>query len=370
MRIEIHTQLDDEIQKFWSDLEDRSNLGPFQSFGWVKHWLSTVGLPVYDIEVFVVCIFVNEHIEAILPMGIVKKNKFSKLEWLGGIHCDYMGPLVAEDSIFFYSNFNSIWREVLTALPKIDVVSFRNQPLKLGSQNNPFCSMRHSREYSNSYQANFEGSWSQFKGSISKKVLNDSIRQRKRLSSLGILKFVVLDKSEDKSLFYKKLFAFKSLRYAEMGVEDILKPKEHKDFYLGMPESINKFTSVHCAALMLDDEIIALHWGVIQKKTFYYLMPANSSGKWSKYSPGKLLLEELLFWCHENKISIFDFTSGDEMYKKIWTNASLSLINTLTPITLKGYIYVLLENLKLYLEKTPFIRSMIKKLYENLRGYI
>ena len=48
--------------------------------------------------------------------------------------------------------------------------------------------------------------------------------------------------------------------------------------------------------------------------------------EWKSYSPGRLLLEYLIQWSIEQRLKVFDFTVGDEEYKKEWTR--FTYINT------------------------------------------
>ena len=59
-------------------------------------------------------------------------------------------------------------------------------------------------------------------------------------------------------------------------------------------------------------------YDVNNQKCFYYILPSFDIHNYGKFSPGKILLEKLLFWTFENKIKIFDFTGGNEMYKDLW----------------------------------------------------
>ena len=79
----------------------------------------------------------------------------------------------------------------------------------------------------------------------------------------------------------------KRRRYKEINAWDMFSIDEYKDFYLNLVDTQSHNVKVHCAALYADNRIIASHIGLIDKTTFFYLMPAHEGGKWSKYSPGR-----------------------------------------------------------------------------------
>ena len=70
-----------------------------------------------------------------------------------------------------------------------------------------------------------------------------------------------------------------------------------------------------------------------------------------KYSPGRLLISLLVRWSISKKLEIFDFTLGDEDYKKSWSNASSVLFNHIKLISLRGFILYILLKIKLIYKK-------------------
>ena len=351
--IKIYKKFDGEIKDLWLELEENSNIFPFQSYHWLLNWQKTAGKKY---KVFLTCIFLNDRLEAIFPFGIKSSNLISKLEWLGGSHSDYMAPILRFSHEGVIINFESLWGEVLSALPNFDILNLSKQIPELNSRENPFLNIYPSNEIMHSYQSVFDNGWSEFQAGIPKKVLADSVRQRKRLAEHGNLKFNFFDSDEQCPDLLEQLFSFKQQRYVQMGVKNFLESKDHQDFYSKLPLILDSKTKVHRSSLTLDDEVIALHWGVTYLKTFYYLMPAHNTGKWSKYSPGKLLLEDLLKWSHDNQFTIFDFTGGEEPYKKIWSNRSFLLYESTHAFSIRGKIYLY------FLDAARAVKKIIKKL--------
>ena len=70
----------------------------------------------------------------------------------------------------------------------------------------------------------------------------------------------------------------------------------------------------------------------------------------SKFSPGRLLISLLIRWSISKKLKIFDFTLGDEAYKKDWSNDSNPLYNYIQLTSLRGFILYFLIKLKLNLK--------------------
>ena len=64
-------------------------------------------------------------------------------------------------------------------------------------------------------------------------------------------------------------------------------------------------------------------------------------------------------WAIQTNFKYFDFTVGDERYKKIWCNTEAQLFETIHSITLKGRIYILNQYLKRQMRKVPFLLKSI-----------
>ncbi|MDB9738469.1 GNAT family N-acetyltransferase [Gammaproteobacteria bacterium] len=335
--ITIYNTFDGEIKDLWFELEENSQISPFQSYNWLSTWYETAGI---NYSLFIACIFLDGRIEAILPFGIQSKKVIKKLEWLGGAHADYMSPILRSECDHLLKDFDNLWIEVLASLPKFDLLSLKKQIPKIGNSNNPFIDAYPAKRTMQSYQSNFNNNEELFLDTLSKKLLSDNARQKRRLSEQGKLKFNILNTHEDCQEFLNCMFNFKRKRYKQMRVHDFFEAKENQDFYINLPRTISSTANVSCSTLTLDDEIIALHWGVTDRKKFFYLMPAYNISTWGNFSPGKLLLHELLEWCNENQFESFDFTGGEEQYKKIYSNDSFWLYETNHSFTIRGKIYL------------------------------
>lgn len=82
--------------------------------------------------------------------------------------------------------------------------------------------------------------------------------------------------------------------------------------------AINRIDSSMCGVLFINGEVAAAMGGYLQKNNEYYLIPRITyDKKYSRYSPGVILLLETIKYLISNKIPIFDWSRGDEEYK-LW----------------------------------------------------
>jgi CelD/BcsL family acetyltransferase involved in cellulose biosynthesis len=368
MKIEVFSSFNSELEKIWRNFEVNAFDSPFQSYSWLFHWQYTVGELLHSIIPQIVIVRNEGIVVAIFPMGIRKLLSVTILEWLGGLHTDYMGPLISKKWDSIEKEFPLCWQETVNKLIQFDVIHFQKQkehcPLL-----NPFVKAMDCHIKLMSYQSNLNNSWKDhYENTIKTKLRADSRRQSRRLAEFGEVCFVVAEDKQTKLNFIEKMMQQKSRRYNDTGVWDMLSVPEHKDFYKKLAAITADDLKIHCAALTVGDMIVATHVGIYDESTFYYLMPAHESGDWERYSPGRLLLEYLLEWSINNQLKIFDFTVGGEHYKRDWCDTETPLYETLQAFTPKGKMYLMAQQAKQTIKQMPRLGENARQLNAWLKN--
>jgi CelD/BcsL family acetyltransferase involved in cellulose biosynthesis len=357
INLEIYNEFSSELKDKWLAIEKGFLKNPFNSFYWIIHWYKSVGIKSLKLNPQIVLIYNDNKLSYILPLCIIRRNGVSILEWIGDIHSDYSSPLIISNFIDNHTTFNKVWTKILLKLGKFDLINLKRQPLQIDINiTNPFVIYLNNKVHDISFQLNINNSWEEFsKEKRKKKILLDSNRQRRRIEKKGIINFITPDSRIKKSEIITKMIEFKRYRYKLMKVRDLLSSKHNRDFYLGLDDALDGgILKLHVSALLINDIIVAAHLGTILNDKFYYLMPSNDFNEWQKYSVGRLLLEELLKISFNEKFNVFDFSIGDESYKKNWCNQKTELYQHLMPMNLKGFIYKLSLHIKLKLIKSNF----------------
>ena len=331
-----------ELEKYWKFIEKNSSCTPFQSLEWMKHYYKTI---ISNDSKIQLCVFVLEYnsvVTDILPLCIFNKKFVRTLEWLGGINTDYMGPISSTNSLFKLKqiDFKKIWFDIINSLPRVDLILLTKQPEYLGTEKNYLLQYFNKKKLTICHQAFLKNTWEEFKENyVKKKILNDNKRQKKRLSNMGKLIFYLPKTNEEKYRITKVMISQKHLRYLETGTSMFVNDKYCK-LYLDCNYDLGFWGKIHISALKLNDHIIATHWGFYSKDTFYYIMPSFDTNEWRKYSPGKILLEKLMQWCCVNGVKNFDFTDGNALYKRNWSNNSCYLYDVKISNSFKGFFYL------------------------------
>lgn len=312
----------------------------FQKFEWVSHWMEVVGGP-QQIEPLIIVVREGSSSPplALVPLGIRTVFGVRILSVLGRHHADYTGAAVGE-GWEGKEETNQMISETIRTIAigkKIDLIWLQNIPQFIEDRLNPIWNVRCSLvdEASSVF---WTRTWTEFyQERISTRVRADSRRQRKHLSNRGHLEFRIAETANEALQFTEAMIDQKSRRYKVTGVKNQFDRPENRNFYRKAIEK-RKEIRPHVSALLIDNQIIASHWGEADGKRFYYQMPAYDE-RWEKYSPGRILLEHLIEWSFSSGYEFFDFTWGGENYKSHWANVVSPLYEYTDFLTLQGRLF-------------------------------
>jgi len=354
--VNIYKSFDAEIKAIWLELEEDGLGYIFQGYDWNALWFDCIGKGWPNATPLIIVVYIEEHPVALFPLIQYRKMGISCLEFMGGDQSDYLSPLISREVIHY---FYDVWAIVEHSLPSYDVMIFTKMPKLFGSISNPVLDVLPSKLSHQAFAAVLPSSWAEMEARISAKIRADSRRQIRRISEHGEVCFVVAENQSDYLNILEVMFAQKSRRYQESGVRDILCASGVKEFYRRAYKNLSGTYLTHLSALTCNGQIVAAHWGIIHEYRYYWLMPSYVGGEMATYSPGRILQENLIKWCIENNIAIFDFTVGNEQYKKTWTNSSIDLHEYLKSKSLLGDLFIACRNILRAAKRNEYTRKAI-----------
>jgi hypothetical protein len=155
------------------------------------------------------------------------------------------------------------------------------------------------------------GGWEEFERHFAgrrKNLPRDSRAKRKRLEKdLGSISVLFDDRRPE---VFDNCVAWKSRQCARTGVPD----------QFGRPENAQLFRVLSAkgvlpiSSISAGDRLLAVHFGALESDVFYSWVAAYDP-ELGRYSPGRLLLEEILRECQERGLREFDFGIGNTPYK-------------------------------------------------------
>ena len=361
-KIKSYNNFDEKLFTIWSVLERECNVSIFQNLNWQNYWYKKIGIKE-KIKPLIYVIYFDSQPIALFPFCLKTKYHLKTIEFLGASQNDYNLPLV----LSHFSNnkyFKEIWSLVIKNLPKNDLIFLEKIPEYFNNELNPMMYLEDLNYNNDAYFINLPINWKEYSQSLSKKMISDNQRSLRRLSEKEIKMNLEVHESEFNHTL-KVLMDLKERKLISSGAINILKNKLIKSFYENINEISCDLLNVHLSSISIGKKILAANLGIIYRSRFYYLFPSYDSS-WSKYSPGRILLEKLIQYSINKKLKIFDLTIGNELYKKSWGTTNLKIFNYIKSKSFFGFIYLIKLKIIIFIKSNKFFRKFIMFLKKNI----
>jgi len=274
----------------------------------------------------------------LLPLGIEREGGLRVLRFLDGGVCDYNAPIIFRPTQMWDRDaVRRLWRELVRKLPRFDLAMFDKMPTDVCGARNPFAYLDGTPSEPSGHVVNIRSTWQEYAERLPYK--RESIIQRRRLSKLGPVAFIVAESPADRQRILEAMLQQKSRRYLETWGTDGLDRPGYRQYYSGLVERSQWPGPLVLSALEVNGEIVATNWGFLANRRFIGIVMTFEAGAWKRLSPGRILLEDLLKWNFERGNSVFDFGLGDETYKLAYADQTLALCQAAIPVNMIGKIY-------------------------------
>ncbi len=364
MRISVSGSLAD-FDAWWprSGTRGEARCFAFQCADILEVWCDTIGAANHIEPVFVTVFGASGKPALLLALGIEVRNGVRVLRFLDGGVSDHNAPVVfSEASSWGPETVATVWAQLSRALPPFDLAMLEKMPDVVGDLNNPLSALPTGPHAESCHAVRLEGSWEIFAREHIKNP-SDSRRRRRKLEKLGTVRFVIAGDEQQRADFFAAMMRMKRDKFVETKGYDVFTEPGFGEFYREATRRLGAAGPVHLSALLLDDRILAAHWGYVADDRFYHLMPAHDSGEWRAYAPGRLLNEWLLQWALENGLKLFDFGIGDEPYKFDYCDVHVPLRDAVLPVNVRGRLAAAMidvkRNVKRSLRESPLLPALV-----------
>ena len=160
--------------------------------------------------------------------------------------------------------------------------------------------------------------WAERKRADKRFVADTDRCARKLAEAYGPVRFVF--REPDPLPHLERLIAAKRDQYQRTGVADALHDEAAQAFLRRLALSDDPACSGVVSTLSVGETWAAIHFGIIQGATLHYWFPVYNP-EFRSYSPGRLLLKELIMAGEKGGIRRVDFGAGDTPAKRDFANA-------------------------------------------------
>src|SRR5581483_7850814 len=264
---------------------------------------------------------------AVEPGRIVRR-----LVWHASGVCDYNAPLLAPEfaRAVGKDRFPALFARVRDALRRsglrFDAVVLEKMPETLGAQPNPFMALATTLNPSGAYLTRLGRDWDSFYLEKRSSATRRRDRtKRKRLGDIGEVRYVVPAGTDEIVSSMTTLIEQKSRAFARMGVPNLFARPGYREFFLDYATGDETRAIAHVSRLDVGDCRAALNFALMFRGRYYHVLASYDGGEVAKFGPGAAHLHELMRHAIEHGCTEFDFTIGDEPYKRDWSDTELAL---------------------------------------------
>ncbi len=154
---------------------------------------------------------------------------------------------------------------------------------------------------------------------VSPKSLSSLRRKRRRLEERGPLRFFSLDKAAPEDL--ERFYALERAGWKGQQGTAIACDANVRQFYDGVAQATAQSGGFALYLLECDGKAIAMQYCVLDKQRCYLLKPTYDES-FSAYSPGQLLVHEVLRDVLTRGLCEYDFMSPQSEWKSHWSKAA------------------------------------------------
>jgi CelD/BcsL family acetyltransferase involved in cellulose biosynthesis len=359
------------IEQDWRAFEPHADCTVFQNFDWLACWQRHIGARE-EVKPAIVVGREADQILFILPLAVQARRLVRELVWLGSDLCDYNAPLIAAGFSERIVDFVPLWQAIVADLrthPRLscDLINLTKMPKTIGIQANPMLQLPVATNPSGAYLTHLSDNWETFYTAKRSSATRRRDRtKRKRLGEMG--EVTLVNPASDGEILgtLDKLMAQKGRAFGRMGVANLFARPGYAEFYRALVTHAATRELTHVSRLDVGATAAAVNLGLTYRDCYYHLLASYDEGEVSRFGPGAAHLRGLMQVAIERGLRVFDFTIGDEPYKRDWCDIELKLYDYAAALTWRGKLAVApmlaARGLKRWIKQTPLLWSVATKI--------
>jgi CelD/BcsL family acetyltransferase involved in cellulose biosynthesis len=363
-----------QAETIWRRLEDQQHFStPYQRFDFLSPWQRLVG-ERENLRPFIVIAYdIERRPLLLLPLALRQARGIRIACFMGGKHATFNMALWDRD---FAADATRVDLDALIsairARSEADVLAFSQQPRSWRDLRNPMALLP------NQVSANDCPLMTIAPEAPPTAWISNSFRRRlkgkeRKLKMLPGYRYRVAATDAEIGRLLDAFFRIKPLRMADQKLPNVFADPGVEDFIRGvctMPlAGGGHVIDVH--ALECDDEIIAIFAGVADGHRFSMMFNTYTMSDNSRYSPGLILVRNIVDHYAERGYRALDLGVGSDSYKRLFCKSDESIFDSFIPLSLRGTVAAAAmsgANRAKYLVKhTPALFHVAQKLRSALR---
>jgi len=358
------------IEADWRAFEANADCTAFQTFDWLSAWFRNIGVHEASQPAIVIGRYEGT-ILFLMPFATEGSAGLLKITWLGSFLCNYNGPVLAHDFARRVSSlqFAQIWQDIQALLRQRlghDIVDLEKMPMTIGEQANPFCTMRVTPHVNDAYMTEVGGDWeAYYAAKRSSATRRNDRKKRRRLAEHGETRFITAVTRDEVIRCVDALIDEKRRSYAKLGVANMFERPGYRNFLIDLATGAQSSHLTHVSRVDVGDMTAAANFGLMYRGRYYYILAGYDDGELARFGPGAIQLQDVMRYAAENDCPLFDFTIGDEPYKREWCDVEIGLCDYVSPASGRGALVAVstmaFRHIKRRIKRNPTAWALVRK---------
>jgi len=361
-----------QAEAVWRELESRHiTHTPYQRFDFLAAWQRQVGMREGASPFIVIAYDAERRPLALLPLASCRRCGITVASFMGGKHSTFNMALWDRD--FATAAGEADLAALVAGMSEhstADVLALYQQPKTWREMQNPLALLPHQPSANDCPLLVMEP------GADPSTLISNSFRRRlkgKERKLQPTPRSYIATEDADITRLLDWFFSVKPLRMAEQKLPNVFADPGIEDFIraacLARLEGGGRAIDIH--ALECDAEVIAIFAGVADGHRFSMMFNTYTMSANAKYSPGLILMRDIIDHYASNGYRALDLGIGSDDYKRLFCKNDEPIFDSFIPLTARGRMAASamsgLNRAKRIVKHNPALFEMAQKLRGALR---
>ncbi|MDX8436684.1 GNAT family N-acetyltransferase [Mesorhizobium abyssinicae] len=345
---------------------------PAQSDGWIRNWARAV-----HPDIVVAALHMEDEPVLALALEVVRRGPFRVARFMGGRHANGNFAAVAPGWLprANAAAIRSMLAGIARARPDVDLISLERLLPDLDGAANPLAALPHFPSPNLSLGVDLDGGFDALLARASGKRKRKKHRsQTRKFEAVGAFRRIEARTREDVDRLLDAFLEMKEVRFRKMGIANVFGEPEVRAFFRALfSEALTETKpSFVLHGLEVAGKLRAVTGSSLSGKRLICEFGAIAEDDLAFTSPGDFLFFDNIQEACETGFGVYDFSVGDEPYKRLWCDVETQHFEVMAPFTLKGRALALAmrqgARTKAFIKNSPLIWKLTKMLRRKAAG--
>jgi len=360
----------EQLSTDWPDADDKADSAffVFQARSFLKAWEASYG---QKLGVQLCLSEVRQHDGTpllFLPFAITRVYGSRVLSFIDEGMSDYNGPVVFPAAAQLSQNtVMRLLEAVVASVPPHDAIALRKMPERVETLANPLWQLTNLSSEASTHAISLTRPMEAIEQSI--RSIRNIKKHSRALQQMEGFRFFVAHTEAERHAILEVMLRQKQRRFEETMVPGFDAHPEKQRFFEEATEQLARHNALHLSALAIGETILATMWSVVRNGHYCAMITTFENGKWSRFSPGKVLILRLLYALKTDGHMCFDLGFGDEPWKIGLRDQTTPLRDYVRPVTFQGRMSLILAHsleriraVSIYQKLRPLKWQLLRKL--------